>query len=268
MAEYFSTEYLGVDGNGNGLPDNHEVGATIDLDMDGIYDYEQSDIKCVEVVGSNNQLGISARNSVGGAEIISLISEDPYDIGAGVGGDDQPQEIPFGLINFKVQVEQPGDEAVITIYFSEPAPQNTVWYKYDPLENIWVDFSTYSSMGPDRKSLELTLVDGGEGDADGIANGVIVDPAGLIIPPASGSVADASGSVGETMGLGGCFISASADRKGPSVSKGWYRAVHGREAAISFVFVILLMTGRWAASRLAKAIRERSQMAVGARLRS
>jgi hypothetical protein len=115
--------------------------------------------------------------------------------------------------------------------------------------------------------LDLTLTDGGEGDADGVANGVIVDPAGLVIPPSSGSGSNALDSVGDAMGLGSCFISASADRNGPSVTHGWYRAVQGREAAVGFAIVMLLIAGRCLAICLARLIRERNQMAAGARLR-
>jgi hypothetical protein len=265
---YFSTEYLGNDGDGNGVPDDQEVAATVDLDKDSVYDREQSDIKCVEVVGGKTQLGVSTRDSGGLARVISLASEDPGEIGAGIGGASQPQEVPFGLINFKVLVDQPGDEVMITIYFSKPAPKNTVWYKYDPVEGSWVDFSAFSRMSGNRKTLELTLTDGGEGDADGIANGIIVDPAGLVIPPSSGSVSDASDSLGDAIGLGSCFISASANRHGPVVSHGWHRAVRGREAAVGFAFVMLLVAGRCVVTRVKRLIRQRNQMAVGARLRS
>jgi hypothetical protein len=265
---YFSTEYLGNDGDGNGVPDDQEVGATVDLDRDGVYDLEQHDIKCVDVVGSKTQLGVSTRSAGGLAEVISLTSEDPGDIGANVGGSNQPQDIPFGLINFKLLVDQPGDEVTITIYFSKPAPKNTVWYKYDPVEDTWVDFSAYSSMSANRKTMELTLTDGGDGDADGIANGIIVDPAGLVIPPSSGSISDASDSVVDAIGFGGCFINASTERKKPLASHGWYRAIQGREAAVGFAFIMLLIAGRYAASHLARMIREKNQMAVGARLRS
>jgi hypothetical protein len=211
---------------------------------------------------------LSTQNSPTTAGIISLVLEDPSVFGDVIGGFNQPEEIPYGLINFKVAVDQPGDEVQISVYFPEPVPANAVWYKYDPVTGVWTDFSPYCSMAADRRSMQLMLRDGGEGDADGIANGVIVDPAGLVIPPSSGSVSDASDSVVDAIGLGGCFINASAAQHGSPVSQGWYRAVKGREAAAGFVFVMLLIAGRCAASRLTRLIRERSQMAVGARLRS
>ena len=268
QSEFFATEYLGDDSDGNGVPDDQEVGTAVDLDRDGVSDYEQADIRCVELAGNKTQIGVSARYSGGPAEVLSLSYEDPGAIGAGIGGSNQPVDIPFGLINFKVLVDQPGDEAIITVYFSKPAPKDTVWYKYDPVEGSWVDFSKYSSMAANRKSLQLTLVDGGEGDADGVANGIIVDPAGLVIPPESLSFSDASDSVGDAIRLGGCFISASDDHHQVSESGTWRHAVRGREAAIGFVILMLLLAGRCAAGHLAQVIREKMQLAVGARLRS
>jgi len=123
-------------------------------------------------------------------------------------------------------------------------------------------------MSANRKTIQLTLIDGGEGDADGIANGIIVDPAGLVIPPDSVSFSDASDSVGDAMGLGGCFISASADQREVSVSGSWRHAARGREAAIGFAILMLLLAGRCAAGHVAQVIRAKMQLAVGARLRS
>jgi hypothetical protein len=56
------------------------------------------------------------------------------------------------------------------------------------------------------------LVDGGVGDDDGIANGIIIDPSGLgkaaQCAPAASPVPDAGGGGG---GGGGCFISSAGD---------------------------------------------------------
>jgi hypothetical protein len=41
---------------------------------------------------------------------------------------------------------------------------------------VWLDYSDYTSFSPNRKEVYLTLKDGGFGDADGIENGIIVDP--------------------------------------------------------------------------------------------
>lgn len=53
-------------------------------------------------------------------------------------------------------------------------------------------------------SLKLYLQDGGPGDADGLANGVIVDPSGLI----SSSASATSASENDSSGSSGCFINS------------------------------------------------------------
>jgi hypothetical protein len=91
----------------------------------------------------------------------------------------KPKSMPFALINFKIAVAKPGDKAVVKLYFSKTASYFSKWYKYDPVADRWYDFSAYAKFASDRRSVTLTLTDGGPGDADGVANGVIVDPAGV-----------------------------------------------------------------------------------------
>jgi hypothetical protein len=66
----------------------------------------------------------------------------------------------------------------VTIYFSEEAADGAKWYFYDSI-NGWVDYSEHATFSPDRKSVRLELKDGGYGDSDGVANGIIVDPSGF-----------------------------------------------------------------------------------------
>ena len=98
---------------------------------------------------------------------------------SGAYGAGKPRRMPFGLVNFKIAVAKPGDTVAVKLYFSEPAPFLSKWYKYDGVAGAWYDFSNYAKFSYDRRSLTLTLRDGGPGDADGIANGVIVNPAGI-----------------------------------------------------------------------------------------
>ena len=70
---------------------------------------------------------------------------------------------------------KPGDTAVVKLYFSKAASYSSKWYLYDAIADRWYDFSAYAKFAGDRKSVTLTLKDGGPGDADGVANGVIVN---------------------------------------------------------------------------------------------
>ena len=77
---------------------------------------------------------------------------------------------------------KPGDQATVRLYFSTSAPSGTKYLRYDAVAGKWYDFSSYSAFATDRKSVALTLVDGGAGDADGVANGVIVHAGGGYTP--------------------------------------------------------------------------------------
>lgn len=194
------------DSDGNGVPDIQQVqNGTIDLNDDGILDVLSSTYKMV--TNGSTSLSLEASNSV--TAIDSLKSIDPDDISDTFG---KPDDLDYGLIQFKIEVTNPGDTADVNIYFSEPV--GTSWYKYDRI-NGWSEYSkdypgnvVFSS---DRKSVLLRLVDGGPGDSDGIANGIIVDPSG----PGAGD-SDSSGSgIGvtgssESGGGGGCFIATAA----------------------------------------------------------
>jgi hypothetical protein len=116
-------------------------------------------------------------------------------------------------------VDTPGDEAVVTVHFSDPAPRNGRWYKYDPLRRKWSDFSAQAVFSDDRRSMTLTLRDGGEADADGVSNGVIVDPAGVVVASSSGAETAVSSTAGDVAnssgsGGGGCFINTAAGHGG------------------------------------------------------
>ncbi len=174
---YFSTENTGRDANLNGVPDLQEVAATVDLDKDGVKDVVQAGMKAVKVAGSSAMIGVSIKGAANAIKVESIESENTTLAGAYGAG--KPRRMPFGLVNFKIAVAHPGDTVAVKLHFSEPAPLFSRWYKYDGVAGAWYDFSSYAKFSYDRRSLTLTLRDGGPGDADGIANGVIVDPAGI-----------------------------------------------------------------------------------------
>ena len=224
QAGSFATDFDGLDSNGNGIPDDQEVDGVTDLDGDGVPDDAQSGIKSIVVADGTHKIGIQAGGSGGGAFITSIESADEDVIDFDVDVDGIIDQMPFGMVNFKLMVDTPGDEAVVTVHFSEPVPAKGRWYKYDPMHRVWSDFSSHAVFSADRKSMTLTLQDGGAGDADGVANGIIIDPAGVAVPSSSGGdnivenvvggIGNIVGSVGSAAG-GGCFIASSGEAAGP-----------------------------------------------------
>jgi uncharacterized protein YkwD len=113
-----------------------------------------------------------------------------------------PQDLIYGLIDFKVNVDAPGNEAAVILYLPEAIPDGYRWYKYNR-EDGWYDFSDHVSVNAAGDQVRLTLVDGGIGDDDGEQNGVISDPIGLGLSPSSSN------------GGGGCFIKTAANGSNP-----------------------------------------------------
>jgi hypothetical protein len=112
-----------------------------------------------------------------------------------------PEDMIYGLIDFKIKVNTPGSSATVTIFLPESVPQDYKWYKYGHNRG-WYDYSANVSFNSERNQLSLTLVDGGKGDDDGERNGIIEDPSGLGVAPAdNGNNGRSSGG-----GSGGCFI--------------------------------------------------------------
>ena len=72
--------------------------------------------------------------------------------------------------------------------------------------NGWHDFSDYAEFNDDRDQVTLTLTDGGLGDDDGIADGIIVDPSGLGSAPPTPPAPSGGGGGGG----GSCFIATAA----------------------------------------------------------
>ncbi len=87
----------------------------------------------------------------------------------------------------------------MTVYFSETAPENARWYKYNSVEG-WQNYSDHAVFSDDMTSVVITLQDGGIGDDDGIENGIIVDPSGYGV---NDSLESEAGS--------GCFVKAAGD---------------------------------------------------------
>jgi len=152
-----------------------------------------------------------------GATITSLSVVDPYSI-----ADDtnRPEDLPYGLIDIGLNVPT-GATIEVTFYLPSPAPAGYGWIKYSPTRG-WFDYSDHATFNGDRTQVTISLTDGGLGDEDGVANGVIVDPSGLGLPatetpqpPGGGGTGGTGGAAGVSGGVsgggggggGGCFVS-------------------------------------------------------------
>ena len=193
-----------ADDDGDGILNDQEVSqGEIDPDLNaapGSYVVGAPDI-------TNPQLGVLLSTD---ADIVSLRAVDVNSVE--VGSIANRPEILTGLISFKVSLQNGATTADVTVYFTEPAPANALWYKYD-MDAGWVVYNNVT-FASDRKSITIHLTDGGAGDDDGVENGVIVDPSGLGYADTGDSgdpgyaISDPSSSSSGSGG-GGCFIIAS-----------------------------------------------------------
>ncbi|WP_319407401.1 choice-of-anchor D domain-containing protein [uncultured Desulfosarcina sp.] len=205
-SKMFTTTPDSGDGNSNGLPDDQEVaaGTTSDLDADGNDDLSQADMHCVALADGSGWTCLKDTEASAVEEFYSIDSDEITDT------DGRPDNLPFGLFGFRLAVA-PGDSVTVSKYYSTALPENVSWYKHDSISG-WFDYSGYVTISVDRRSVAIELTDGGYGDADSVANGVIVDPSGPAGGDDSGVNGPQSGSGG---GGGGCFITTvSGDHLG------------------------------------------------------
>jgi len=205
----FTTAFFIVDLNVNGISDADEVDDTVDFNLDGIPDNDQPQIiKCVQASDGSVSIGIQKVSS-SAEEIESLEVIDPDTISDAV---NRPADLIFGLFAYRLRVTNPGDIATIRIYFSGDILASDVFYKYDTI-NGWYDYSEHTTFNDDGQSITLEVKDGGFGDSDGSANGVIVDPGGISSGGSTytgGSESNGASGGSGGGGGGGCFL-ATAD---------------------------------------------------------
>jgi PKD repeat protein len=192
----FTTHNGIVDNDGDGIPDAHEVDDTVDLNGDGTPDNDQPGVikSVLSAVGSNEPFGVSKiSTSIDAIEMLEPIH--PADI---LDRTNKPETFLFGLASYRLRLNQVGATVQVRMYYSEEISEATRYYLYDTVKG-WQDYTQYTTFNEDGRSVTVELQDGGHGDSDGVANGIIVDPGG-VVGAATGTDSGASG---------GCFIATA-----------------------------------------------------------
>jgi len=83
---------------------------------------------------------------------------------------------PHGFLSFTIINIIPGSTVTITITLPSAMPAGTQYMKC--INGNWVDCTSLLGSNDGDNVITLTVIDGGLGDADGVANGTIVDPGG------------------------------------------------------------------------------------------
>ncbi|SHK47989.1 hypothetical protein SAMN02745216_03525 [Desulfatibacillum alkenivorans DSM 16219] len=133
-------------------------------------DLDQTDFTVQTGTDSTDRVGIQGGT---GTTIEYFKFLDPTDMDLPAGG---PYNLRYGLLDFRAKVDEVGGTAIIWIRFGENLEANRQWWKLDALRGWYQPENAEFMQAGD--AVKLTIVDGGEGDADGVANGYVVDPAG------------------------------------------------------------------------------------------
>lgn len=199
------------DTDNNGIDDRYQVITYTDTNGNGVADSTEGIHAFHEAEGSTT-VGMRAGSGTPGG----LTALPDTDIPSSL----MPTNaMPYGLFSFRVDglpvdVANPATTDV-TFYFPKPLPSGTKWYKYDPASNSMTDFTANVAFTGNQAT--VTLTDGGAGDADGVINGVIVDPSGPTLPVASSTGNGNGSSNGNTnaasSGGGGSGCSLTTDKK-------------------------------------------------------
>lgn len=115
----------------------------------------------------------------------------------------RPESLPYGLSALDIRVDAAGGSVEVEVFLEASAATDAAWFKYDDF-NGWYRLDK-AVFADDRMSATFTLTDGGRGDADLRANGLIRDPMGLGIPRSGGTPPDDGEGDGDEGG-GGCFL--------------------------------------------------------------
>jgi chitinase len=195
----FTTVNSSDDANFDGIPDAQAVDGSVDVNENGISDSLEDNIMSVNTVEGQTIVGVETVSDNVTLVSIKSLSTDAIP--------DKSVKMGFGLIGFKLYLQNEVKTATVKIHFSSRVPKDAQLYKYIT-DNGWQVYEN-AVFAKNRKSVTLLLEDGGMGDEDGIENGVIVDPAGIAYTD-SGTYDSATLTTGGTStgggGGGGCFI--------------------------------------------------------------
>ena len=162
--------------NHDGVDDRYIAGSGFDTNGDGVISENEKFVIPIHNTGDNSIIGVQ----LSGGSFKQLTAIPYSDLPATLTADGR---MPYGLFNFRIEglaINATTPERVtVTFYLPSAPPAGAKWYKYNTSDNTLVDMSQQVEIIDKR--VNLTLVDGGDSDADGVVNGVVVDPSGLYI---------------------------------------------------------------------------------------
>lgn len=189
----------------------------IEVEDNGIDVFSDDVLPTLSATGKNIAIKILDKEGAErGGHLVSFMTVDPESMPDVSDTETIPVNLIYGLVDLKVKVDEVGSTVRVIIHLNEPAPAGYSWFKYQYGPNGgWYDYRDHAEFNAERNEVILTLVDGGIGDDDETANGIIIDPSGLgkaaQSTPAQSTAAESPDAGGGGGGGGGCFISSAGD---------------------------------------------------------
>ncbi|SCX92855.1 Ig-like domain-containing protein [Desulfoluna spongiiphila] len=191
---HFTTANPGPDQDSDGVPDSLEK-------FPG-----DSSRATVATVTNTGHFTLDASALEGGAELADVRTLSEYDPSLGTPGKPRDAEFPDGILAYKVTHVEKGGSVEVPVGIPSGLSKGVRVYKVTGTG--YVEVTDRCRMEGD--TLYVTLTDGGAGDADGRADGIIDDPLAVAVPISSPSVD--TDSMGGTDEGGPCFVRSAAWR--------------------------------------------------------
>jgi hypothetical protein len=150
------------------------------------------------------RVSISITDSQSYAAITAVSAFDPESFEADAPFD--TSELTYGMLGYRIEVTEPGQSVTVQLSYSEPIDESMQWYRYSNSTGLEICSSSVL-LNADENSIERQITDGGEEDADGVTNGIIVDIVGARSAYVSDNADSGSATTGGSGSSGnGCFL--------------------------------------------------------------
>jgi photosystem II stability/assembly factor-like uncharacterized protein len=189
-----------ADSDGDGIADSTEdaMPNAGDANNDGVLDSLQSNVTSFTNPVTNKAVSVEV---AGSCTLSSVTSANE----AANGTQDVDYTYPAGLVNFTAGCGTNSFTSTVKLFYYNLADNNLVLRKYKSPTYSTISGATKQSLtigGQSVLSVTYSVTDGGLLDADGTANGTIVDPAGL----ASAVAGTSSGGTLTNTGTNSMFV--------------------------------------------------------------
>gem|GEM_PF-4170870 len=179
---------------------------------------------------------VSAAASAGTVQNLATTSADlAPDLPDGSSTVPAADVLPYGLIGFTITGIQPGAEVDVTLQLSPLPVGAAAPTEYWKLQNN--EWSKLEGAVVTATSATITLQDGGIGDADGEANGVIVDPGGPVVGPLVGPLTAGSRGLVRPVTTPACVETARVQNDAAAADLGVGDSFHGSDDNVRYHIV-------------------------------